>query len=70
MRDTTENWQSEFLQLAWQIGCLSILWAVASPQSKSGDERKEQILREILKSVNTDKAEEILNKLDKKYPSK
>ena len=31
-----ENWQSEFLQLAWQIGGLSFLWAVASLQSKSG----------------------------------
>ncbi len=34
VRDTMENWQSEFLQLAWQVGGLVFLWAVASPQSK------------------------------------
>ena len=32
IRDTMENWQSEFLQLAWQVGGLAFLWAVASPQ--------------------------------------
>lgn len=39
-RDTMENWQSEFLQLIWQVAGLSILWYVGSPQSKEGDERK------------------------------
>ena len=31
MRDTMENWQSEFLQLIWQVGGLSFLWYVGSP---------------------------------------
>ena len=26
MRDTMENWQSEFLQLIWQVAGLSFLW--------------------------------------------
>jgi hypothetical protein len=33
-RDTFENWQSEFLQLLWQVGGLAILLHVGSPQSK------------------------------------
>lgn len=48
IRQTTENWQSEFLQLSWQIGGLMILFAVASPQDKVGDQRKERILEKIL----------------------
>ena len=40
-RDTLENWQSEFLQLMWQVGGLAFLLYVGSPQSKEGDERVE-----------------------------
>jgi hypothetical protein len=36
MRDTLENWQSEFLQLIWQVAGLAILLHVGSPQSKRG----------------------------------
>jgi hypothetical protein len=32
-RDTLENWQSEFLQLLWQVGGLAFLLYVGSPQS-------------------------------------
>ena len=44
-RDIMENWQSEFLQLIWQVATagLSILWYVGSPQSKEWDERKEKM---------------------------
>ncbi len=41
LRDTLENWQSEFLQLIWQVAGLAILLYVGSPQSREGDERKE-----------------------------
>jgi hypothetical protein len=34
MRDTMENWQSEFLQLIWQVGGLSFLLYVGSPHLK------------------------------------
>ena len=47
-RQTMENWQSEFLQLSWQIGGLMILFAVASPQDRIGEERKEKIIRETI----------------------
>ena len=41
-RGTLENWQSEFLQLVWQVAGLAFLWYVGSPQSKEGDDRKEE----------------------------
>src|SRR5215212_3913221 len=47
-RDTLENWQSEFLQLIWQVAGLAWLLHVGSPQSKEGDERKEEKLDELL----------------------
>ena len=34
-----ENWQSEFLQLIWQVLGLKFLLCWGSPQSKEGDER-------------------------------
>ena len=52
LRDTMENWQSEFLQLVWQVGGLSILWAVASPQSKSESDRLEDKLDILIKIIN------------------
>ena len=33
MRDTLENWQSEFLQLLWQVLGLTYFLYVGSPQS-------------------------------------
>jgi hypothetical protein len=33
-RDIMENWQSEFLQLMWQVAGLSFLLYVSSPQPK------------------------------------
>lgn len=69
-RDTLENWQSEFLQLVWQVAGLSFLWFVGSPQSKEGDERKEEKIDEILRKVYGKEASKILATLDKKYPKK
>ena len=34
LRDTFENWQSEFLQLIWQVAGLAFLFHVGSPQSR------------------------------------
>lgn len=69
-RDTFENWQSEFLQLIWQVAGLAFLFYVGSPQSKEGDDRKEEKLDEILKAVSPDKAEEILRRLSHRYPKR
>jgi hypothetical protein len=37
-----ENWQSEFLQLIWQVAGLSFLWYVGSPQSREEHDRQEE----------------------------
>ena len=67
-RDTLENWQSEFLQLLWQVAGLAFLLYVGSPQSKEGDDRKEKKLDRILHAVDSKNAEKIIKELDEKYP--
>ncbi|HYC34649.1 MAG TPA: DUF6766 family protein [Candidatus Paceibacterota bacterium] len=70
LRDMLENWQSEFLQLIWQVAGLAFLFYVGSPQSKEGDDRKEEKLDRILEAVDQKNAERIIKELDKKYPRK
>jgi len=67
-RDTLENWQSEFLQLIWQVAGLAFLLHIGSPQSREGDERKEEILAEILRAVRPAEADGILAELETRYP--
>ena len=71
IRQTTENWQSEFLQLSWQIGGLMILFAVTSAQDRLGDQRKEKILEKLLE-IEMDKEEynRFMKSLSEKYPEK
>jgi len=69
-RDTLENWQSEFLQLIWQVAGLSYLLYLGSPQSKEGDDRKEEKIDKILRKVGGQEGETVIAKLDKKYPRK
>jgi hypothetical protein len=69
LRDTFENWQSEFLQLVWQVSGLAILWHVGSPQSKEGDDRKEEKLDLILAAVDPD-AEQKIREIDRRHPRK
>ena len=66
LRDTFENWQSEFLQLIWQVAGLAYLFYLGSPQSKEGDDRKEEKLDAILKVVAKD-GDETVKKIDEKY---
>jgi hypothetical protein len=68
LRDMFENWQSEFLQLIWQVLGLAYLLYIGSPQSKEGDERKEEKLDAILRSINKKEGEDLIEHLDKKYP--
>ena len=65
LRDTFENWQSEFLQLLWQVVGLTILLYVGSPQSKESEDRNEALLTAILKKVDPDGAQKTLNSLEK-----
>jgi hypothetical protein len=66
-RDTLENWQSEFLQLIWQVAGLAYLLYVGSPQSKEGDDRKEAKLDAILRAVDARRAEATIAELDRLY---
>ena len=66
LRDTLENWQSEFLQLIWQVAGLAILLYVGSPQSREGDERKEAKLDAILEAVDKDGKKTVAT-LDRKF---
>jgi hypothetical protein len=70
MRDTLENWQSEFLQLIWQVAGLAALLYVGSPQSKEGDERLEAKIDLLLKQLDPKSAEEHIRMLDVKFPRK
>jgi hypothetical protein len=70
MRDTMENWQSEFLQLMWQVGGLAFLLYVGSPQSKESEQRLERKIDTILQRVEPEKAQEIIEQLKKEYPEK
>ena len=67
MRDTLENWQSEFLQLVWQVAGLALLLHVGSPQSKEGDDRMEAKIDAILLAVDGKKAEKVLKEIDDRY---
>ena len=67
LRETFENWQSEFLQLLWQVGGLAILLWVGSPQSKEGDDRMEAKIDAILAAVDPKNADEIIDEIDREY---
>ena len=66
-RDTFENWQSEFLQLVWQVGGLAMLLWVGSPQSKEGDDRVEAKIDAILKVVDPKGADTLLEEIDAEF---
>jgi hypothetical protein len=66
-RNTLENWQSEFLQLLWQVSGLALLLYVGSPQSKEGDDRMEAKLDVILLALKEDRGERILAEIDRQY---
>jgi len=66
-RDTFENWQSEFLQLMWQVGGLALFHYVGSPQSKEGDDRKEAKLDAILRKVDPEYADQTIRRQDAEF---
>lgn len=66
-RDTLENWQSEFLQLIWQVAGLAFLLHVGSNQSRESEERTEEKIDAILRAVNREEAERIIADLDERF---
>lgn len=67
LRDTLENWQSEFLQLLWQVAGLAFLLYVGSPQSKEGDDRIEAKIDAILAAVDPQNADKLIEEIDQEY---
>nr|MBA4771287.1 hypothetical protein [Sphingobium sp.] len=66
-RDTFENWQSEFLQLIWQVVGLAYFLYVGSPASKENDDRLEAKVDELMKLVGGEKAEAMIATIDERY---
>lgn len=48
-----ENWQSEFLQLVWQVLGLKFLLCWGSPTSREGQDRLEAKVDRILEAVQS-----------------
>lgn len=69
-RGTLENWQSEFLQLVWQVVGLTYFLYIGSPQSKEEDDRLEEKLDALLKKVDPANAEKLIRDLDERYPGR
>jgi hypothetical protein len=66
-RDTFENWQSEFLQLLWQVLGLAYFLYVGSPSSKENDDRMEAKIDALLRLHGGEDAERVIADLDERY---
>ena len=65
-RDTFENWQSEFLQLLWQVVGLAYFLYLGSPSSHENDDRLEAKVDALLHFHGTE-GREIIVKLDEHF---
>ncbi len=63
-RDTFENWQSEFLQLLWQVVGLAYFLYVGSPASKENDDRTEAKIDALLQLVGQERGEALIREID------
>lgn len=67
LRDTFENWQSEFLQLIWQVVGLAYFLYVGSPSSKENDDRMEAKIDTLIRLQAGGKAEDLLRDIDRRF---
>jgi len=67
LRDTFENWQSEFLQLLWQVVGLAYFLYIGSPSSKENDDRLEAKVDALLRINGGEDAERLIAELDQHY---
>jgi hypothetical protein len=67
LRDTFENWQSEFLQLLWQVVGLAYFLYVGSPSSKENDDRMEAKIDALIRLQSGAQGEVILSEIDERY---
>lgn len=70
LRDTFENWQSEFLQLLWQVVGLAYFLYIGSPASKENDDRMEAKIDAVLRMIGGEKAQEVIARLDHHFERK
>jgi hypothetical protein len=66
-RDTFENWQSEFLQLLWQVVGLAYFLYAGSPASKENDDRAEAKLDALIRLNAGARAEDIIADIDRRF---
>ncbi len=66
-RDTFENWQSEFLQLLWQVVGLAYFLYVGSPASKENDDRMEAKIDALLRINGGEAADSLIKRLDEHF---
>ena len=66
-RDTFENWQSEFLQLLWQVVGLAYFLYVGSPASKENDDRMEAKIDKLLELHAGERARALIEDIDRRY---
>jgi hypothetical protein len=66
-RDTFENWQSEFLQLLWQVVGLAYFLYVGSPSSKENDDRTEAKIDALIRLQHGAKGEAVIKEIDKNF---
>jgi hypothetical protein len=68
LRDTFENWQSEFLQLLWQVVGLACFLYIGSPASKENDDRMEAKMDALIRlKAGTDRGQQIIDELDDRF---
>ena len=66
-RDTFENWQSEFLQLLWQVCGLAYFLYVGSPSSKENDDRMEAKIDALLRINGGEEADKLIQGIDERF---
>jgi len=66
-RDTFENWQSEFLQLLWQVVGLAYFLYVGSPSSKENGDRQEAKIDALLELVGKERGLELVRQIDETH---
>ena len=66
-RDTFENWQSEFLQLIWQVVGLAYFLYVGSPSSKENDDRIEAKVDALLRMTGGAEGNALVDRIDREY---
>ncbi len=64
MRDTFENWQSEFLQLLWQVVGLAYFLYLGSPSSKENDDRLEAKIDELIRLQAGEQGDALIERTD------